>query len=67
MDGKGRAIDNIFTERLWRSLKYEEIYLKDYSSPREAPYNIANYWHFYNYQRPHHSLDYKTPAQVYFQ
>lgn len=67
MDGKGRAIDNIFTERLWRSLKYEEIYLKDYQNPRETRHNIANYWQFYNNERPHQSLDYKTPAQVYFQ
>lgn len=67
MDGKGRALDNIFTERLWRSLKYEEIYLKDYQSPREARHNIDNYWHFYNHQRPHQSLDYKTPAEIYFQ
>jgi putative transposase len=67
MDGKGRAIDNIFTERLWRSVKYEEIYLKDYQNPREARNNLANYWQFYNYLRPHQSLDYKTPAQVYFQ
>jgi putative transposase len=67
MDGKGRALDNIITERLWRSLKYEEIYLKDYLSPREARHNLSNYWQFYNYQRPHQSLDYKTPAEVYFQ
>jgi putative transposase len=67
MDGKGRALDNIFTERVWRSLKYEEIYLKDYTSPRQARHNIANYWLFYNHRRPHQSLDYKTPAEVYFQ
>jgi putative transposase len=66
MDGKGRAIDNIFTERLWRSVKYEEIYLKDYASPREARHNLTNYWQFYNYRRPHQSLDYKTPAEVYY-
>jgi putative transposase len=47
MYGKGRALDNIFTQRLWRSLKYEEIYLKDYQNPREARHNIANYWQFY--------------------
>jgi putative transposase len=67
MDGKGRALDNIFTERLWRSVKYEEIYLKDYASPKEARHSLANYWQFYNHQRPHQSLDYKTPAEVYFQ
>ncbi len=67
MDGKGRAIDNIFTERLWRSIKYEEVYLKDYASPREARQSISNYFDFYNYERPHQSLDYQTPAQVYFE
>ena len=67
MDGKGRAIDNIFTERLWRSIKYEEVYLKDYASPREARLGISNYFNFYNYQRPHQSLDYQTPAQIYFE
>jgi putative transposase len=67
MDGKGRAIDNIFTERLWRSIKYEEVYLKDYASPREARLGISSYFDFYNYERPHQSLDYQTPAQVYFE
>ncbi|WP_143116585.1 IS3 family transposase [Neomoorella thermoacetica] len=66
MDGKGRAIDNIFTERLWRSLKYEEVYLNEYSSPREARRGIARYLEFYNYRRIHQSLEYKTPAEVYF-
>jgi putative transposase len=67
MDGRGRAIDNVFTERLWRSVKYEEVYLKDYDSPREARQGIDNYLIFYNNERPHQSLDYLTPAQVYSQ
>jgi putative transposase len=67
MDGRGRAIDNVFTERLWRSVKYEEVYLKDYNSPREARQGIGHYLTFYNYERPHQSLDYLTPAEVYSQ
>lgn len=67
MDGKGRATDNIFTERLWRSLKYEEVYLHNYESPREARKGVSAYLDFYNYQRLHQSLDYKTPAEVYYQ
>jgi putative transposase len=66
MDGKGRAIDNIFTERLWRTIKYEEVYLSDYGSPREARQRLRNYLEFYNNERPHQSLDYRTPAEVYF-
>lgn len=66
MDGKGRAIDNIFTERLWRTIKYEEVYLKDYETPRQARQSLADYIQFYNYQRLHQSLDYLTPAEVYF-
>lgn len=65
MDGRGRAMDNVFTERLWRSVKYEEVYLKDYTSPREARQGIGQYLTFYNYERPHQSLDYRTPAEVY--
>ena len=65
MDGRKRAIDNIFTERLWRSVKYEEVYLKDYASPREARSGLERYFHFYNFERPHQALDYQTPAQVY--
>lgn len=65
MDGKGRAIDNIFTERFWRSLKYEEVYLKDYPTPREARRGIGGYIVFYNNERPHQSLKYKTPAGIY--
>jgi len=66
MDGKGRATDNIFTERLWRSLKYEEVYLKEYSTPREARMGIDAYFKFYNHCRPHQSLQNSTPAEVYF-
>ena len=66
MDGKGRAIDNIFVERLWRSVKYEEVYLKDYESVQEAKDGIKVYFDYYNNERPHHSLDMKTPAEVYF-
>jgi putative transposase len=66
MDGKGRALDNIFTERLWRTVKYEEVYLKDYASPREARTSLSQYLDFYNYRRLHQALDYQTPAQIYF-
>jgi putative transposase len=66
MDGKGRALDNIFTERLWRTVKYEEVYLKDYASPREARSGLTAYLDFYNYRRLHQALDYQTPAQIYF-
>ena len=67
MDGKGRAIDNIFTERLWRTIKYEEIYLKSYASPREARLNLTQYLNFYNHSRPHQSLAYQPPAKIHFQ
>ena len=66
MDGKGRAMDNIFTERLWRSVKYEEVYLNDYATVSEARQGIGNYINFYNQERPHQSLSYKTPAEMYF-
>ena len=66
MDGKGRALDNIFTERLWRTVKYEEVYLQDYTQPKEAGHRIAGYFDFYNYRRSHQSLNYQTPAQIYF-
>ena len=65
MDGRGRARDNIFTERLWRSVKYEEVYLHDYASPKEAYQGLSRYIPFYNYQRPHQSLQYQTPAMLY--
>jgi putative transposase len=65
MDSKGRALDNIFTERLWRTIKYEDIYLKEYKSPRQAREGLKQYIEFYNEERPHSSLSYRTPAQVY--
>lgn len=65
MDGKGRALDNIFTERLWRSLKYEDIYLKDYRTPREAREGIDRYFAFYNTERPHQALNDRRPAELY--
>ncbi len=67
MDGKGRCLDNIFVERLWRSVKYEEIYLRNYATPLEAHKGLKDYFHFYNNVRPHQSLNYQTPAQIYFQ
>jgi len=66
MDGRGRAMDNIFNERLWRSVKYEEVYIKDYQNVPEAKQGINDYMTFYNQERPHQSLNYKTPAEVYF-
>jgi len=65
-DSRGRAMDNIFVERLWRSVKYEEIYLKDYTNVPEAITGLDRYFRFYNTQRPHQSLGYRTPEQVYF-
>jgi putative transposase len=65
MDGKGRSLDNIFVERLWRSLKYELIYLHDYETVRDVERAINEYFNFYNYERPHQSLKYQTPASVY--
>ncbi len=67
MDGRGRALDNIFVERLWRSVKYEEVYLKDYRSVREAIHGLRAYFAFYNGERLHQSLNYKTPEAVYRQ
>lgn len=66
MDGKGRCFDNIFTERLWRTVKYEEVYLKDYQSPLEARRSLTEYFKFYNQKRFHQSLNYQTPEKVYF-
>jgi putative transposase len=65
MDGKGRALDNIFTERLWRSVKYEDVYLKDYANPKEARRSLTAYFDFYNHRRPHQALAYRTPASLY--
>lgn len=65
MDGKGRAMDNIFVERLWRSVKYECVYLMDFLSVADARKNIGDYFIYYNQQRYHQSLNYQTPAQIY--
>ena len=65
MDGRGRAMDNVFIERLWRTVKYEEIYLKDYETAWEAEDSLASYFRFYCHERIHQSLDYRTPADVY--
>ena len=66
MDGRGRALDNVFVERLWRTVKYEEVYLKDYTTVREARRGLGEYFTFYNYQRLHQALGYQTPAAVYY-
>lgn len=66
-DGRGRALDNVFVERLWRSLKYEDIYLKEYQSVKDVRNGIRAYFDFYNHQRLHQSLDYQTPAHIYLQ
>jgi putative transposase len=65
MDGRGRCMDNIFTERVWRSVKYEEVYLSEYGCGREARQGLSRYLSFYNEGRPHQALGYKTPAQLY--
>ncbi len=65
MDHRGRAFDNIFIERLWRTVKYEDVYLRSYETPREARSGIGRYLHFYNNERPHQSLGYRTPSEVY--
>jgi putative transposase len=65
MDGRGRALDNIFVERLWRTVKYEDIYLRDYSTMTDLILGLAQYFAYYNTERPHQALDYKTPHQVY--
>lgn len=65
MDGRGRAYDNIFVERLWRTVKYEEVYLKEYDGVRDAKAQLKRYFDFYNNERSHQSLGYKTPAEVY--
>ena len=65
MDGRGRVFDNIFVERLWRTVKYEEVYIKDYKDVRTARKELASYFHLYNTERLHQSLDYQTPSEVY--
>ena len=64
MDGKGSYTDNLFVERLWRTVKYEEVYLKAYQDGREARVSLSEYFRFYNTERPHQALGYRTPAQV---
>jgi putative transposase len=64
MDGRGRARDNILTERLRRTLKYDEDYLHEYASPKKDDRQLADYTRFYNFERPHQALDYRTPAPV---
>lgn len=66
MDGRGRALDNVFVERLWRTVKYEDIYLRDYETVSELEAGLTAYFAFYNHERLHQSLDYRTPAQVHF-
>lgn len=65
MDGMGSYNDNLFIERLWRTVKYEEVYLKAYGDHREARLSLGEYFHFYNTSRPHQSLGYRTPAEMY--
>lgn len=66
MDGRGRAFDNIFIERLWRSVKYEDIYINEYSTVPALVVGLQNYFQLYNYERPHQSLGYRTPADIHF-
>lgn len=66
MDGRGRALDNVFIERLWRSVKYEEVYLNDYQSVPELYQGLGKYFHFYNQERPHSALGGLTPAEVHY-
>jgi putative transposase len=65
MDGRGRALDNVFVERLWRSVKYEDVYLQDYGGMGEAQRGLGRYFGFYNAERPHQALGYRTPLSVY--
>jgi len=65
MDGRGRALDNVFVERLWRTVKYEEVYLKDYTTVPAARQGLGQYFTFYNHERLHQALGYQTPAAVY--
>ena len=66
MDGRGRVFDNIMIERLWRTLKYQDIYIKDYQTVMDLKVGLDAYFHFYNTERPHQSLEEKTPAMVYY-
>jgi transposase InsO family protein len=64
MDGRGRALDNVFIEQFWRSVKYEEVYLNDYQTIPQAIARLKRYFRYYNSERPHQSLDYQTPESV---
>jgi putative transposase len=64
MDGRGRALDNVFVERLWRSVKYEDVYIRDYATVPDLDAGLERYFNFYNHERPHQSLDYEVPATV---
>ena len=66
MDGRGRALDNVFVERLWRSVKYEHVYLHEYETVPGLETGLGEYFSFYNHERPHQSLSYQTPAEVHF-
>jgi len=67
MDGRGRALDNVFVERLWRSVKYEDVYLYDYTTVPQLEAGLGRYFQLYNHERPHQSLGYRSPAEVHFQ
>jgi putative transposase len=67
MDGKGRCLDNVFVERLWRTVKYEEVYVRGYETVPELSGGLGRYFPFYNEERPHQSLGYRTPAEVYWE
>ena len=67
MDGRGRALDNAFIERLWRTVKYEHIFLQDYASLGALRQGLETFFHHYNFVRPHQALRYRTPAEVFFQ
>ena len=66
IEGRGRALDNVFCERLWRSVKYENIYLNQYDTVRQLQTGLTAYFDFYNHERPHQSLNYRTPAEEHF-
>lgn len=65
MDSRGRALDNVLTERLWRSARYEEVYIRGYENPGGARQGLSRYFEYYNRERPHQALGYRTPAEVY--
>ena len=65
MDGRGRALDNVFVERLWRTVKYEEVYLRDYADSWQAKKSLGRHFDFYGHERPHQALGYRTPSEVY--